>query len=132
MHAQLKIGDSRIMLGEENRQMGVLSPKSAGGNPVLLYVYTPDVDGVVKKAVNAGAKLERPVQDMFYGDRAGSVTDPFGYKWFVATHVEDVAPEELRKRAAAQGGANNSTQDIREETHRSDGRLRRRAGERNF
>jgi PhnB protein len=103
MHAEIKIGDSRIMLGEENPQMGTLSPKSTEGSPLLLYVYAPDVDAVVEKAVKAGAKLDQPVKNQFYGDRAGSVTDPFGYKWFVATHVEDVAPEELKKRAAAMG-----------------------------
>jgi PhnB protein len=101
MHAELKIGDSMIMLSDEHPQMGALSPESVGGSPMGLHVYVENVDAVVQKAVEAGAKLDRPVKDQFYGDRSGSLTDPFGHKWYVATHVEDIAPEELSKRAAA-------------------------------
>jgi PhnB protein len=101
MHAELKIGDSMIMLSDEHPQMGALSPQSVGGTPVTLHLYVANVDAVTQKAVDAGAKLDRPVKDQFYGDRTGSLTDPFGHKWYVATHVEDVSPEELKKRAAA-------------------------------
>jgi PhnB protein len=101
MHAELKIGDSIIMLSDEHPQMGALGPQSVGGTPVGLHVYVENVDAVVQKAVAAGAKLDRPVKDQFYGDRSGMLTDPFGHKWYVATHVEDVSPAELSKRAAA-------------------------------
>lgn len=100
-HAELKIGNSKIMLGEENAQMGMRSPLSIGGTATNLYVYLENVDAVVQKAVEGGAKLTRPVQDMFYGDRTGTVIDPFGHMWSVATHIEDVSPEELQKRLAA-------------------------------
>ncbi len=100
MHAELKIGDSVVMLSDENPQMGALSPQSIGGTASGLNVYIANVDAVVQKAVDAGAKLVRPVKDQFYGDRSGSVIDPFGHLWSVATHIEDVSPEELRKRAA--------------------------------
>ena len=101
MHAELKIGDSMIMMSDENPQIGALSPLSIGGTASGLHLYVPDVDAVIEKAVAAGAKPVRPVQDQFYGDRSGTVIDPFGHMWSVATHIEDVAPEEMRKRAAA-------------------------------
>lgn len=101
VHAELKIGDSMIMLSDEFPKMGALGPQSVGGTPVTLHLYVESVDAVVQKAVAAGATLDRPVKDQFYGDRSGSLTDPFGHKWHVATHVEDVAPEELATRAAA-------------------------------
>lgn len=101
MHAELKIGDSMIMMSDENPQIGALSPLSIGGTASGLHLYVPDVDAVIEKAVGAGAKPVRPVQDQFYGDRSGTVIDPFGHMWSVATHIEDVAPEEMRKRAAA-------------------------------
>ena len=100
-HAELKIGDSMVMLSDEHPQMGALGPQSVGGSPVALHVYAKDVDAVVKKAVDAGATVDRPVKNQFYGDRSGTITDPFGHRWYVATHVEDVAPEEMRKRMAA-------------------------------
>jgi PhnB protein len=100
MHAELKIGDSVVMLGEENIQMGAKSPLSLGGSAISLYVYVTDVDATVVKATDAGAKLVRPVKDQFYGDRSGTVIDPFGHIWSVATHVEDVSPEEMKKRMA--------------------------------
>ena len=105
-HAEIKIGDSHVMLADEHPEMGARSPQSYGGSPVSLMVYVEDVDAVVNRAVEAGAKLVRPVANQFYGDRTGGVTDPFGHSWYVATHVEDVPPEELQARAAAahQGG----------------------------
>ena len=106
-HAEIKIGDSHVMLADENPEMGARSPQAFGGSPVRLMLYVEDVDATVGRAVDAGAKLTRPIADQFYGDRTGGVTDPFGHAWYVATHVEDVPPEELKKRAAAahQGGA---------------------------
>ena len=101
MHAELRIGDSVVMLGDENPQMGALSPQSIGGTGSGQYIYIADVDAVVQKAVDAGAKLVRPVKDQFYGDRSGTLIDPFGHMWSVATHVEDVSPEEMNKRVAA-------------------------------
>jgi PhnB protein len=99
-HAELQIGDSRIMLADEFPQMGGKSPQTLGGTPVSIMLYVEDVDKVYKQALGAGAKEDRPVQDQFYGDRMGSVIDPFGHKWFVGTHVEDVPPEELKRRSA--------------------------------
>jgi PhnB protein len=101
MHAEINIGDSRIMLADENPETGALGPLTVGGSSSSLYVYVADVDSVVQKAEDSGAKLTRPVKDQFYGDRSGGFTDPFGYAWHVATHVEDVSPEEIGKRAAA-------------------------------
>lgn len=101
-HAELQIGDSRVMLADEVPQMGFRSPHSIGGTPVHLHLYVENVDGVVSRALAAGAKLVRPVQDQFYGDRLGSVADPYGHVWHVSTHKEDLSMEELRKRAAAQ------------------------------
>jgi PhnB protein len=100
MHAELRFGDSVVMLSDENQHAGALSPQSIGGTAGGLNVYVTDVDAVVRKAVEGGAKLVRQVKDQFYGDRSGSIIDPFGHMWSVATHVEDVAPEEMRRRAA--------------------------------
>ena len=106
-HAEIKIGDSHVMLADEHPEMGARGPRSIGGSPISLVLYVEDVDATVNRAVEAGAKLTRPVANQFYGDRTGGVEDPFGHAWYVATHVEDVAPEEMQKRAAAahQGGA---------------------------
>jgi PhnB protein len=101
-HAELQIGDSRVMLADEFPEMDFRSPASVGGTPVTLHMYVEDVDAVVSQAVAAGAKLVRPVQDQFYGDRSGTVTDPYGHVWHVATHKEDLSMEEIRRRAAAQ------------------------------
>ncbi|HEV3040522.1 MAG TPA: VOC family protein [Candidatus Angelobacter sp.] len=100
-HAELKIGNSVIMLADENPNMGqgYASAATIGASPVSLYVYLPDVDRVVERAVAAGAKTLKPVQDQFYGDRSGFIQDPFGHLWGVATHVEDVSPEEMAERA---------------------------------
>ncbi len=100
-HAEIKIGDSPIMLADESPEMNARSPQTLGGSPITILLYVEDVDAVVKKAVDAGAKLDRPIEDKFYGDRMGSITDPFGHTWHIATHKEDVAPEEMKKRAAA-------------------------------
>jgi PhnB protein len=100
-HAELQIGDSVVMLADEHPDMGAKGPRAYGGSPVTLMVYVADVDSVVKKAVDSGAKLVRPLEDKFYGDRSGSIEDPFGHIWTVSTHVEDVSPEEMQKRAAA-------------------------------
>ncbi len=99
-HAELKIGDSLIMLADASAEMGGQTPGSLGGTPVTLMVYVEDVDAVCAKAVAAGATMERDVDVQFYGDRAGQFVDPFGHKWFIATHVEDVDPEEMQRRAA--------------------------------
>jgi PhnB protein len=97
-HAELKIGDSHIMLADENLQMGNRSAESIGASPVSLLIYLPDCDAVVAKAVAAGAKVLKPVADQFYGDRSGFLQDPFGHLWGVATHIEDVSPEEMKER----------------------------------
>jgi PhnB protein len=98
-HAELQIGDSRIMLADENPQMGYRSAETIGASPVSLYVYIPDCDKVVAKAVAEGAKILKPVADQFYGDRSGFIQDPFGHLWGIATHIEDVSPKELEERA---------------------------------
>jgi PhnB protein len=98
-HAELKIGDSHIMLADEYPDMGYRSPQTLGGPGVSLLLYVRDCDAVVKKAIDAGAKLERPIQDQFYGDRSGTLQDPFGHVWTVATHIEDVPPQEMMERS---------------------------------
>ena len=99
-HAEIKIGDSHIMLADENPQMGQghTSASTIGASPVSLYVYLPDVDSVIKRAAAEGAKIIKPVENQFYGDRSGFLQDPFGHLWGVATHVEDVSPEEMKER----------------------------------
>ena len=101
-HAELQIGDSKVMLADEFPDMNFRGPQALGGSPVHLHLYVEDVDRVVKSAVDAGAKEVRPVQDQFYGDRLGTVADPFGHVWHVSTHKEDLPMEELKRRAAAQ------------------------------
>ena len=101
-HAEISIGDSRVMLADEHPEIQALSPKTVGGSPVSIHLYLEDVDRAVERAVAAGAKLVRPVADQFYGDRVGGIEEPFGYRWFVATHKEDLTIEEIRRRAAAQ------------------------------
>lgn len=100
-HAEIQVGDSRIMLADEFPEMNFRSPRSVGGTPVHIHLYVQDVDRVAKKAVAAGAKQLRPVADQFYGDRSGSLEDPFGHVWHVATHIADIPMKELKKRAAA-------------------------------
>jgi PhnB protein len=103
-HAEMKIGDSIVMLADEHPEIGYKAPQSYGGTPVSICLYVEDVDALVKRAVDAGAKLVRPVQDQFYGDRSGTVVDPFGHVWTIATHMEDLTPEEISKRAAEAHG----------------------------
>ncbi|MDQ5858572.1 MAG: VOC family protein [Acidobacteriota bacterium] len=100
-HAELQIGDSRIMLADEFPEMGFLSPPTVGGSSVMVHLYVEDVDTTANRAVAAGAKVTRPIADQFYGDRGGQLEDPFGHKWYVATHTEDLSAEEIGKRAAA-------------------------------
>jgi len=100
-HAEIKIGDSVIMLADEHPSMGYRGPRSLGGSSVSILLYLPDVDDVFARAVKAGAKAQRAVANQFYGDRSGTLEDPFGHVWTVATHVEDVAPEEMKRRAEA-------------------------------
>lgn len=102
-HAELEIGDSKIMIAEENEQWGNLSPQTIGGTPVSLCIYVEDVDAVFAKALQAGAKVtgEMVVKDQFYGDRTGGITDPFGHQWSIMTHIEDVSFEEMQKRMSA-------------------------------
>jgi PhnB protein len=105
-HAELQVGDSVVMLADEFPDMGAKGPKAYGGSPVNVMVYVEDVDAVVDKAVGLGAEVTRPVEDQFYGDRLGQIVDPWGHHWSVATHVEDVSPEEMRRRGeemAAEG-----------------------------
>jgi PhnB protein len=103
-HAEIEIGDSVVMLADENPQHGALSPATVGGTPVSIMLYVDDVDRVAEKLTQAGAKVRRPVQDMFYGDRAGGFEDPFGHQWHVSTHIEDVTPEEIEQRMAKMKG----------------------------
>lgn len=100
-HAEIKIGDSRLMLADEFPEWDARSPQTIGGSAVHIMLYVEDVDAVVSRAVGAGAKLFKPVEDQFYGDRTGSLTDPFGHKWTIATHQEDVSVEEMKRRASA-------------------------------
>jgi PhnB protein len=101
-HAEINIGGSRIMLADEHPEIQALSPKTIGGSPISIHLYVDNVDTAVERAVAAGAKLIRPVADQFYGDRVGGIEDPFGYRWFIATHKEDLTMDEIRRRAAAQ------------------------------
>jgi PhnB protein len=100
-HAEIKIGNSLIMLADEHPEIGARSPDALGGSPVSLLLYVEDVDAVARRAVAGGARLLCPLKDQFYGDRSGTLVDPFGHQWQVATHVEDLEPEEMRRRAAA-------------------------------
>jgi PhnB protein len=100
-HAEIKIGDSPIKLADEHPEIGARSPKSIGGSPISILVYVENADAVFNQAVAAGAKVIRPIENKFYGDRVGGLEDPFGYQWYVSTHIEDVPPEELKRRAAS-------------------------------
>jgi PhnB protein len=104
-HAEIKVGDSVVMLCDPMKEMGHKSPKALGGTPVTLLLYVEDVDATVAGALKAGAAALRPVEDQFWGDRMGGVTDPFGHQWFVATHIEDVSPEEMERRMEAMAAA---------------------------
>lgn len=100
-HAEIQIGDSKLMLADECPDMEFLSPTSRGGSSVSLLIYVEDVDNRFNQAVAAGAKVIRPLQDQFYGDRSGTIEDPFGHQWSIATHIEDVSMEEIQKRMDA-------------------------------
>jgi PhnB protein len=100
-HAEIEVGDSVIMLADEHPEMGFRGPRALGGTPVSILLYVEDVDARVAKAVNEGAKILRPVQDQFYGDRSGTIEDPFGHVWTIATHIEDVSEAEIKRRLAA-------------------------------
>lgn len=104
-HAEIKIGDSPIMLADEYPDMGYNGPQSIGGSPVSLMIYVEDVDTVFNRAVDSGATVKEALQDKFYGDRTGTVIDPFGHVWHLATHKEDISMEEMERRAKAQGSA---------------------------
>ncbi len=99
-HAELTMGDSKIMLSDGCPEMKTHTPKELGGSPVSICLYVKNVDAVVKQAVKAGAKLIRAVENQFYGDRSGGVEDPFGHQWYIATHIEDLTKAQLKKRAA--------------------------------
>jgi len=98
-HVEIKVGDSKVMLADESQQMNFLAPPAHGGTPVHIHVYVKNVDETVAKAIEAGAKMVRDVQNMFYGDRSGSIEDPFGHFWHVATHIRDVSMKEMKKAA---------------------------------
>jgi PhnB protein len=102
-HAELQLGDSVVMLADEFPDMGAKAPSAYGGSPVSLTVYVEDVDATFGKATGAGAKAVRPPETQFYGDRSATFDDPFGHRWTVNTHVEDVSPEEMERRAAEMG-----------------------------
>jgi PhnB protein len=104
-HAEMQIGDARIMLADENPEMGHKSPQTIGGTGTGLMLYVENVDEVFQRAVAAGGVEKQAVADQFYGDRSGSLTDPFGHVWTIATHVEDVDPEEMQRRMEAQSAA---------------------------
>jgi PhnB protein len=103
-HAEIKIGDSNIMLADEFPEMGYSSAQTLGGSPVSLLIYLEDVDTAFQRAIDAGATVVRPLANQFYGDRMGSVSDGFGYQWMLSTHIEEVAPEEMKKRMEALHG----------------------------
>ena len=100
-HAEIRIGNSVIMLADEMPNMGIRSPAALGGSPVTILLYLENVDERFKQAVDAGAKVVRPLENQFYGDRSATLEDPFGHVWTVATHIEDVSPEEINRRAEA-------------------------------
>ena len=101
MHAEVLVGDSIIMMGDENPQQNCKSAESMGGSPISFYLYVENVDSAFRRAVEAGAKVQMEVQEMFWGDRAGSLQDPFGYNWMLATHTRDLSPEEIKEGAKA-------------------------------
>ena len=104
-HAEMQLGDSRIMLADESPKVDAFGPDHFGGSPITLHVYVPDVDAIAKQASDAGASIIRPVADQFYGDRTAGLEDPFGHKWYLATHVRDVSMEELEQQMKAMAPA---------------------------
>ena len=106
-HADIQIGDSHLMLADEFPEMGFLSPQTVGGSPVMIHLYVDDADATAARAVAAGAKVVKPVEDQFYGDRGGQLDDPFGHKWYVSTRKEDLSFDEVRERAAKMMGGSS-------------------------
>jgi len=102
VHAEMRVGDSMVMLGEESPEYGALSPKTLGGSPVTIMLYVEDVDGWYARATKAGCETKMPPTDMFWGDRYCKLADPYGHNWAIATHKEDVSPEEIGRRMAAE------------------------------
>ena len=99
-HAEIRIGDSTIMLADEHPELGFVSPKTLGGSPLQFFVNVPDVDAMVSRAVAAGGTLTRPIENKFYGHRSGEITDRFGYRWTLSTRIEEVSEDEILRRAA--------------------------------
>jgi PhnB protein len=108
VHAEIKIGDSVVMLADEFPELGHVSPQSLGGTGVGFMIYLDDVDTAFTRAIDAGAKEDRPLEDQFYGDRTGTLTDPYGHRWTLATHVEDVSDEEMKRRMEQSSGQKQS------------------------
>jgi len=106
-HAEIRIGDSRVMLADEFPEMGFLSPQTVGGSPVMIHLYVEDADATTARAVAAGARVVKPVEDQFYGDRGGQLDDPFGHKWYISTRKEDLSFDEVRQRAAKMMGGSS-------------------------
>lgn len=106
-HADIQIGDSHLMLADEFPEMGFLSPQSVGGSPVMIHLYVEDADATTARAVAAGAKVVKPVEDQFYGDRGGQLDDPFGHKWYVSTRKEDLSFDEVKQRSAKMMGGSS-------------------------
>jgi len=100
-HAEVQIGNSRVMLADEHPEINALGPQTRGGTTVNLLIYVPDADAAFNRAIAAGGKVLRPLANQFYGDRSGTLEDPFGHSWTLATHVEDVAPDEMERRMKA-------------------------------
>jgi PhnB protein len=103
-HAEFRIGDSPVMIADEHPQMDALGPVARGGSPITILLYVPNVDAFFEQALAAGATVKRAVQNQFYGDRSGTLLDPFGHQWHISTHVEDVSPEEMKVRIAKMHG----------------------------
>ena len=101
-HAEILIGTSRVMLADENPAMGARAPQPGSSSPVSILLYVKDVDKVFERAVNSGARVERPVENQFYGDRAGTLIDPYGHRWHIHTHIEEVSPKEMQRRMQEQ------------------------------
>jgi len=108
-HAEIKIGDGVVMLADESPEMGHKSPQTLGGTAITLLFYVPDVDAQFARAVAAGGTIKNPLKDQFYGDRSGTITDPFGHIWTIATHTEDVSPDEMQRRMAAMTASEQTT-----------------------
>jgi PhnB protein len=106
-HADLQIGDSHLMIADEFPEMGFLSPQTVGGSPVMIHIYVEDADATTARAVAAGAKVVKPVEDQFYGDRGGQLDDPFGHKWYISTRKEDLSFDEVKQRAAKMMGGSS-------------------------